>query len=82
MAFTLRKMMSSRHSLKKKDPKSTFTLLSEADDAYAAHSTDPDDIEIVKKAAYDDRRARQAEEYLAKHGFAGVIGGGALRGLR
>lgn len=82
MAFNIRKMMSSKSSLQKKTSRSAFVPLYEADDSYAVHSTDPDDVEAMKKKAHDDRRARQAEEYLAKYGFSGGIGGNALRGLR
>lgn len=82
MTFSFQKMILSRHTLKKKDPRSAFIPIGEPGDSYAVYSTDADDIAAMKQKAYDDRRARQAEGYLAKHGFAGGIGGGALRGLR
>lgn len=82
MVFNLCKPISFKYT-SKKDEKSTFTQLPhEAEDSYAVHSTDLNDIEAVKRKAYDDKRARQAEEYLAKYGFAGVSGGGVIRGLR
>lgn len=81
MAFNIRKTISFKYPLKK-DRNPAFTQLHEADDSYAAHSTDSDDIEANKRKTYANKRAKEAEEFLARHGFAGGIGGGAMRGLR
>lgn len=82
MAFKIRTIFSSKSS--KKDQESGFTELQDDKDSYAAYSTDSEDIAATKKKAYNERRAREANEYLAKYGFGGVAGfhEGPMRGLR
>ncbi|CAN8101908.1 unnamed protein product [Discula destructiva] len=80
MTFNIHKLFSSKSSCRQYRT-SRFTQLNKKKDPYAVHSTDAEDIEAVKRKAYDERRAREAEAYLAKYGYGGV-GSGALRGLR
>lgn len=83
MTFHIRKVFSSKTS-SKKNQSSSFTQLHDDKDPYANHSTDPEDIETAKRKAYEERRAREANEFLAKYGFgrAQGFGGHTMQGLR
>lgn len=76
MTLNIKKVFSKSSSSKGGRSKETYTKLESPsmttigqDEASSAQKQTTDDIAEMKRKALEEKRARQAEEYLARHGF-------------
>lgn len=69
MGFHLRNLLARAKPFSPKDSKANGTEAADSTDATSLYSNESLDMEETKRQAYQERRARQAEEYLCNHGF-------------